>query len=949
MFFLFFIDFINVSSSQASPHKNVFVGISITVNDKIGLNHTVSFLCYYLTCFVKEYLMENWHKLSLEEALRKLEATPAGVSEDEAKKRRSQYGANELETRKKASKLIAFFSQFKSPLIYVLAVAAIFSFIIGDSIDAFVILGILILNAAIGFFQETQAERSMEALLELASPKAKVKRDNKLVIKPARELVPGDIIQLEAGDKVPADVRLIEASNVKVNESALTGESMPAEKDTLGIVGEAMIADQTNMAFMGTSITNGRATALVVKTGMSTEIGKIATGLQEVKSEPTPLQKNVGQLSRYLMFLFLGATALLLIIGLIKGMAWTDIFLVTIAAAVSAIPEGLPAVLTVVLSIGMRAMARRNAIVRKLLAVETLGSATVICSDKTGTLTMNQMTVRQLFDGISFIQVTGEGYNPKGAFLRENKPLTPEEVDKVTFILNIGALCNDSRLTSDSGKAGIIGDPTDGALVVAAGKAGITKEQLEKTYPRLDEIPFESEKQYQVTLHSFGGKSIACMKGSVEKILSFSRYWSKDGQICRIQPDEFQKIAEASNRMARQALRVIALARIELPEGTRQLPDDFLHNGLVFAGLAGMEDPPREEAKAAIKQCKEAGIKVVMITGDNKVTAESIARQLELPEGRAITGAELGRMKDEELNNEVENISVFARIEPLHKLRIVNAFKSRGHVVAMTGDGVNDAPALKSADIGIAMGITGTDVAKEASNMVLADDNFASVVAAVDEGRAIFNRLRNVIFYMLSTNMGELMVLILSVLFLGQSPLMAVQILWVNLATDTAGDIPLGFEPKIGDELKKPPRHKGTGLIYPGMLLRTAVIAILIGTGSFLIFCWAEPRMSLDAAETMTFCALNTFVWFIAFSARSDEHSIFKIGLFKNKILVFSIAFVALLQLAIVYVPFLQAAFHTAPIRLLDWGILLGAGLALFLLEEARKHFFPRLFAWGKW
>jgi Ca2+-transporting ATPase len=893
--------------------------------------------------------MENWHNLSVDESLHQLAVKQTGLTEDEASERRIEYGTNELEAKRKISRLILFLNQFKSPLIYVLAVAAIVSFVIGHATDAFVILGILILNATIGYFQETQAEKSMNALLELASPKAKAKRNNKLVVKQAKELVPGDIIQLEAGDKVPADARLIEAANLKANESALTGESMPVEKKPETIAGEAVVADRLNMAFMGTAITSGRATALVVKTGMSTEMGKIASGLQEVRPEPTPLQKNVGQLSRYLMFLFLGATALLLTIGLMKGIGWTEIFLVTIAAAVSAIPEGLPAVLTVVLSIGMRAMAKRNAIVRKLLAVETLGSATVICTDKTGTLTMNQMTVRQLFDGNSFIQVTGEGYNPKGQFLKDNQPLSLKEIEKVGLLLKIGSLCNDSRLTSHNGQFGIIGDPTDGALVVAAQKADIVKEGLEKEYARIDEIPFESEKQYQATLHNYNGKSIVCMKGSVEKVMQFSKFWREGDKVVPIQPDDFKRITAVANRMAQGALRVIALAYLELPPNSRKLQEDLLQRGIVFAGLIGMEDPLREEAKAAVKRCKEAGIKVVMITGDYKITAESVARQLELPPGKAVTGAELSRMTDEELYEEAENIFVFARIEPLHKLKIVNAFKSRGHVVAMTGDGVNDAPALKAADIGIAMGITGTDVAKEASNMVLADDNFTSVVAAVDEGRAIFNRLRNVIFYMLSTNLGELMVLILSVLFLGQSPLVAVQILWVNLATDTAGDIPLGFEPKVGDELKKPPRRAGTGLVYPGLLLRTLFISILIGIGSFLIFLWAEPRMSLEAAETMTFCALNTFVWFIAFSARSDEHSMLKIGFFRNKILVLSIAFVALLQVAIVYVPFFQTAFHTSPIRLMDWGIILGAGLALLLLEETRKHFFPRLFSWGKW
>jgi Ca2+-transporting ATPase len=451
-----------------------------------------------------------------------------------------------------------------------------------------------------------------------------------------------------------------------------------------------------------------------------------------------------------------------------------------------------------------------------------------------------------------------------------------------------------------------------------------------------------------VTLHNENGKYIAYIKGSVEKILYLSKYWNNGGNITQLQQSDSQKILSAANEMSNKALRVIALAYIELPSGTSNINEDVLGSGLIFTGLAGMEDPPREEAKLAINQCKRAGIKVVMITGDNKLTAESIASQLDLPEGKSITGSELEQMSDRDLIETIENVSVFARIEPLHKLRIVNAFKNKGHVVAMTGDGVNDASALKSADIGVAMGITGTDVAKEASNIVLTDDNFASVVAAVEEGRAIFNRLRNVLFYMLSTNIGELMVLIVSVLFMGQSPLVAVQILWVNLATDTAGDVPLGFEPKTGDELKKPPRRPGSGLLYPGLLIRIVAISLLIGIGTFLIFRWAEPRMSIEQAETMTFCALNTFVWCMAFSARSDEHSVFRLGFFKNKILVASITLVALLQVAIVYVPFLQVAFHTASIGLRDWGIILGSGLSLFLLEEARKHLCPGLFSWGK-
>jgi P-type Ca2+ transporter type 2C len=892
--------------------------------------------------------MKNWYNLSIEDSLKELAATRSGLYDKEYRERLLKYGRNELAAKKRVPPVLVFLNQFKSPLIYVLALASLISFLVGHLIDGCVVLGILVLNAAIGYFQETQAEKSMRALLNLASPKSKVWRNNELVFRPAAELVPGDIISLETGDKISADVRLIEVSNLKVNESMLTGESMPVEKNATELTGEATIADRSNMAFMGTTVTNGRAIALVVKTGMSTEIGKIAEGIQEVKSEPTPLQKNVNQLSRYLIFIFLGAVILLLIIGLVRGLAWMDMFLVAIAAAVAAIPEGLPAVLTVVLSIGMKAMARRNAIIRKLLAVETLGSATVICSDKTGTLTLNQMTVLRIYDGSNLIQITGEGYKPEGQFIKDKQPLNLQEMARLENILKIGALCNDSHLTSSNAKYAIIGDPTEGALVVAAGKANLNKETLDKEYPRIDEIPFESEKQYMVTLNRVNGTGLVCMKGAVEKVLRYCKFSLVDGQKTNLSTADSQRILNAANLMAGEALRVIALAYSDLPCSTSELNPGILEEGLTFAGLAGMEDPPREEAKNAILQCQQAGIKVVMITGDNKITAESIARQLELPQGLSITGSELEKMSEPDLTAVIENVSVFARIEPLHKLKIVNAFKRKGHVVAMTGDGVNDAPALKSADIGIAMGITGTDVAKEASNMVLADDNFASVVAAIDEGRTIFNRLRNVLFYMLSTNIGELIVLILCVLFMGQSPLVAVQILWVNLATDTAGDIPLGFEPKVGDELQKPPRKSNTGLIYPGLILRIAFVALMIGFGVFLIFRWAEPRMSIDAAETMTFCSLNVFIWFMAFSARSDEYPVFKLGLFKNRILVFSILAVAVLQLAMVYLPFMQVAFHTAPIGLREWGIVLAAGLGLFMVEEIRKYAFPRLFSWGK-
>ncbi len=895
-------------------------------------------------------MYEHWHNLGTDEALLALDSRRSGLTATEARARLLQYGPNRLKGRKKTPLLLVFLRQFLSPLIYVLLAAAVISIIVEHFIDAWVILGVLLLNAIIGFAQETRAERAMEALIRMAAPQARVRRDGSIKLVPAREIVPGDILLFETGDKVPADARLIEASNLKLNEATLTGESVPVDKHTRSLTGALPVAERKNLVFMGTIVTYGRATAIVVRTGMSTEMGKIATGIQEVKPEKTPLQKSISKLSQYIIVLFLGASGLLIAVGLLKGLDWLEVFLLAVAAAVSAIPEGLPAVVTVVLAMGMRVMARHNAVIRKLVAVETLGSATVICSDKTGTLTLNQMTVRRLYVDSRWIEVTGEGYVPEGEFHQDGHILSPESEPALALHLRIGALCNDAVLTMEDDRCcSIFGDPTEGALVVAAAKAGMNKEKLDKNFPRLDEIPFQSEKQYMATLHPGDGGRVAYVKGAAEKILSLSKYQFKGNKIVPLKEADAQAILQANDDMAGEAMRVIATAYVDLPRDLEDLEDEHIRGNLVFVGLAGMADPPREEAREAIRLCEQAGIKVVMVTGDNRVTAESIARQLNLPPGKSITGNELREMSDEELSQQVEHVSIFARIEPLQKLRIVNALKSHGHVVAMTGDGVNDAPALKAANIGIAMGITGTDVAKEACDMTLADDNFASVVAAVDEGRAIFNRLRNVIFFLLSTNMGELLALILTVLFIGKAPLLAVQIIWVNLVTDTAAAIPLGLEPKVGDELKQPPRHPRVGLLYPGLLLRIGFLAIMMSVGVFLIFNWAQARMSLDEARTIAFCSLVAFEWFRAFNARSDERTIFKLGVLRNKWLVVSISVAILLQMAVIYVPFLQVAFHTVPLGIDKWGIAILAGGSLFVIEETRKIHFPRLFSLGKW
>ena len=891
----------------------------------------------------------QWFQLTVEETLETLGTRRSGLTESEAGARLLEYGSNELQRRKKPPAILAFLRQFLSPLIYVLLVAAGISLAVQHFIDAGVILGVLLLNAAIGYVQETRAEKAMAALLEMAAPKAKVRREGKLQVVPAHDIVPGDLIVLEAGDKVPADARLIEAVNLKMNEAILTGESVATEKHTGALRGEAPLAERRNLVHMGTTVSYGRAAAAVVATGMSTEIGRIARAIEEVQPQKTPLQKSIASVSRFLVVLFLSLCALLILVGVLKGLGGLDIFLVAVAAAVSAIPEGLPAVVTVVLALGMRTMASRNAIVRKLVAVETLGSATVICTDKTGTLTKNEMTVRRIVVDGRAIEVSGDGYEPVGEFRRDGQVIRPKDDASLMLLLRIGALCNDALLSTGDRGSSILGDPTEGALVVVAAKAELDKEALGKAFPRLDEIPFQSEKQYMATMHPLDGRRVAYVKGAPERLLSMSKALLKDGQTVPLSESDARQMQEANLRMAAEAMRVIAFGYLELPPDISEVEDADLRGNLVLVGMAGMDDPPRQEAIKAVALCRQAHVRVVMATGDNRATAEAVGRQLGLPPGRSVTGSELAAMGDEDLASQITDISIFARVEPLHKLRIVNALKSRGEVVAMTGDGVNDAPALKAANIGIAMGLKGTDVAKEASDMVLADDNFASIVAAIEEGRTIFNRLRGVLLYLLSTSTGELFALLFSIVFTGQAPLLAVQIIWTNLATDTAVGVPLGLEPRTGDELKQPPRHPRVGLLYPGLLMRVAFFAAIMSAGVFAVFNWSYHRMSLDEARTMAFCTMVAFEWFKALTARSDEQSVFKIGLLRNRYLIAAIAAAALLQLAVVYAPPLQVAFHTVPLDAGQWGVIIGVGASFFAIEELRKVVAPRLFSWGKW
>ena len=892
----------------------------------------------------------KWHNLTVGEALKELDASRYGLSEEKAKERLQQYGPNELREKGKRPAILVFLRQFASPLIYILLAAALIEFfVIRKPTDASVILAVVFINAIIGFVQESRAERAMEALKRLTVAQAKVLRQGTAVKVAASHLVPGDVVQVEAGDKIPADARLIEAASLSVDESILTGESVPVEKFTDAIDGEAAVADMGNMVHTGCAVVNGRGVAVVTATGMNTEIGKITAQVQEVKPPPTPLQRNVARLGRYIGVVVLGIIATLVVIGLAKGYGFEDMFTLAVAAAVSAIPEGLPVMVTVVLALGMRRMAQRHALIRKLPAVETMGAVTVICSDKTGTLTQGEMTLREIYLSGRTIEITGAGYRPDGDFLENGQKLDPQKDEKLLLALSICALCNDSALKSEGDKHQLLGDPTEGALLVAALKAGLNEKTLQEQQPRLAELPFSSEKRYMATLHSGkDGKAIAYLKGSVDRILAMSRNIVENGASKEISSGKREEIEEINQDMASRALRVMALAYTEYSSSPEQLSPEHLDGELTLVALVGMIDPPRAEARKAVADCKRAGIKVVMITGDQKATAVAIAGELGLPRGEAVTGLELEKMADEELREKVEDISVFARVEPLHKLKIVNALKSRGYTVAMTGDGVNDGPALRSADIGIAMGIKGTDVAREASDIVLTDDNFASIVAAVEEGRIIFGNIRRSVFYLLSTNVGELFTWITAILSGIPLPVVAVQILWINLVTDGVCTIPLGLEPKHRNVLEEPPRPTKGGIVYRGMLMRIALVAPVMAMGTFLVFRWELPRVELEEARTIAFCILVAFQWFNALNARSDQQSIFKVGLFSNRLLLGGILLAVLLQVTVIYTPPLQRLFYTVPLSMKDWGVVIFIAASILVVEEVRKMIAPRIFDRGK-
>ncbi len=860
-------------------------------------------------------MIKIYHKKKIEDIFKELKTSYRGLSEEDAKSRLQEYGLNEIKEKKKVSPLKIFFSQFKNFIIGILFVALVISLIIGENLDAIIIGIILILNAVFGFIQEYKAEKAIEALKKLASLKATVIRENKRQEIDAATLVPGDIILLETGDKIPADSRLIEIVNLETQESSLTGESTPITKDLKILPEKTPIADQKNMVFSGTIVTKGRAKAIVVQTGMNSQIGKIATLIEEEETKPTPLQIKLKQLGKLLGIATIFIVIIVFFAGILTGKETIEMFIAAVSLAVAAIPEGLPAVVTISLALGVQRMVKRHALVRKLPSVETLGSTTVICTDKTGTLTCDQMTVRKIYVNNKIIEVTGSGYETKGVFLINNKIIDPKPLN---LLLKIGTLCNDASLTED----GIIGDPTEAALIVSAAKASLLKSDLEKKNPRINELGFDSERKRMSTLHKMENKKIMYCKGAPDIILELCDRIIINEKISRLTRPLKKQILKQNDEFANEALRVLGFAYKE----TSVLEE----KNLIFVGLQAMIDPPRPQVKDAIEKCKKAGIKVVMITGDHKNTAMAIAKEIGI-EGEAITGQDLDEIKDFE--KKVETIAIYARVDPEHKSKIIDALRKKGHIIAMTGDGVNDAPALKKADIGIAMSITGTDVSKEASAMVLTDDNFASIVNAVEEGRGIYDNIKKFVEYLLSSNLGEILTIFIGIMLGWPLPLIAIQILWVNLATDGLPALALGVDPVDPNIMSRLPRKPKEKVLSNHIIARMFIVGIIMMIGTLGIFKLYNPESNLRYAQTMAFTTLMMFQMFNVLNCRSEQHSLFKIGIFSNKYLVVAILSSILLQILVIHTG-LSKFFKTVPLSITDWVyIILVSSTVLIVIE----------------
>lgn len=918
----------------------------------------------------------TWYSLSADEVLQQLQSpVDVGLTGTEAARRLEKYGPNQLAEKPRPSFLSLIVDQLKSFVIILLVVASLISMVLGEWIDAGAILAIVLLNAVLGVIQESRAEQALAALKKMAAPDAQVIRDGKRVSVPASSLVPGDIVMLETGNYIPADVRLIEAVNMRVEEAALTGESVPVEKNASAILDKSSsLGDRKNTAFMGTVVSNGRGKGVVTSTGMHTQLGLIANMLQTVEEEQTPLQKKLDQLGKTLGIACIFVCVIVFGVGLLEGGNPLALFMTAVSLAIAAVPEGLPAIVTISLALGMQQMISRHALIRRLSSVETLGSATVICSDKTGTLTQNVMTVTDLWVDKEFFTISGQGYEPKGDFFKKETKINLDDYPAVRTALWVGALNNDAVLEeteNEDGKKSIrmVGDPTEGSMLVAAYKAGAISGALSRAYPRENEIPFDSERKRMVTIHAIkeptpedispftdssrkGWYAIA-VKGAPDIVLKLcNRYQPMDNRAPQLLDDEMRsRISEANDSMTKRALRVLAVACRVVEDVPDKVEPADVEKELVFVGLLGMIDPARPEVAPALSEAANAGIRTIMITGDYPNTARAIAEKIGLlrPGHQVLTGAQLDEIPDEHLKNEVRKTDVFARVSPEHKMRIVDALKANDEVVAMTGDGVNDAPAIKRADIGVAMGITGTDVAKETADMVLTDDNYVSIVSAVEQGRIIYSNIRKFVYFLISCNMAEILIIFLPTAFgwaipklMGLSPdqlapLAPIQLLWLNLVTDGAPALALGTEKGDPDIMEQKPRPPKESIINKSMVVGVVMQTIAITTVTLIAFMTGLEH-NIRNAETMAFVTLSCSELLRAFTARSERYPLFKIGVFSNKWMNRAILASLVLVLVVVYIPFLNPIFNTEPLTLQEWTLVLPLLIIPSVVAELTKY-----------
>ena len=865
-----------------------------------------------------------------------------GLSADEVRRRQSQFGPNRVSARRGTPAWLKFLQQFNQPLVYILLLAVGVTASLREWVDSSVIAGVVIFNAIVGFIQEAKAERAIEALAKMVATETTVRRDGSKLRVRSEELVPGDVVLLQSGDRVPADLRLVHVRNLHVDESALTGESLPVAKHPDPLALDTILAERKNLAFAGTLITSGQAESLVWAIGDQTETGLIARLISSATEGPTPLTRKIARFSKLVLWIIIGLAAATFTLGVARGEKPVEMFMAGVALAVGAIPEGLPAAVTVVLAIGVSRMAKRQAIIRKLPAVETLGSTTVICSDKTGTLTENQMTVQQVYAGGKLYEVTGAGYEPQGEFRLDGTVVRVTEHPALAECLRAGLLCNDSQLVREDGRLKVQGDPTEAALLVAAEKGGLMHADTHRAAPRMDMIPFESEHMFRATLHETHPGRVIYKVGALERLLErCTDALSARQTLVKLDKDAVHRAAET---MAAGGLRVLALARRHVAADHRKLEHSHVDSGLTFLGLEGMMDPPRPEAIVAVRQCLAAGIAVKMITGDHLITARVVAGQIGL-KGReehgkafALSGRELEKTSDEALSEIAERTTVFARVAPEQKLRLVRALQARGHIVAMTGDGVNDAPALKQADIGLAMGISGTDVAKGAAAMILTDDNFASIEAAVEEGRGVFDNITKFIVWIIPTNLGEALMLLTAIVLALPLPLLPLQLLWINL-TDTLLGLSLAFEPKEHDVMSRPPRHPKQSLLTFPLIMRTGLVSLIMLCAGLGLFLWElrVEQSGLAAARTVAVNSIVLIQMIYLFNCRSLNHSIFTIGWFTNRwAIVGSLAMLGA-QLLFTHASVMNKLFHSAPIDAKAWlriAIVVGAAFAAVELEK---------------